>query len=262
MSDLSQDLEQLVAAGRSASRPTQADFDRVLGSLQGRLAASAAGGALTAAAGAGRGLRLLSGKTIAIAAAGFALIVGGFALWSSNHLVEPDAATPEQPTRTGSAAPAMHVVRPDASNATSDNTATVQAAENPGAGPNQGRPTAPSGSVREPFGRVRDNLSDEVAILSRAETELHSGRAESALRFLNEHERKFPNGVLAEERTAARIQALCALGRSAEANTLLARLRPGSLHGESSRQACAARATVRQAPTSGQPSASVSSNKH
>jgi hypothetical protein len=88
---------------------------------------------------------------------------------------------------------------------------------------------------------VRDGLSEEVAIMSRAESDLHGGRPESALKALGEHERKFGNGVLAEERTAARIQALCALGRTAEADAQLARLirtAPNSPHTERARQAC------------------------
>jgi hypothetical protein len=91
---------------------------------------------------------------------------------------------------------------------------------------------------------VRDALSEEVAILSRAETDLYGGRAESALKALDEHERRFGHGVLEEERTAARIQALCALGRTAEADTELARLArisPKSPHAEHSRQACTKR---------------------
>jgi hypothetical protein len=98
--------------------------------------------------------------------------------------------------------------------------------------------SGPAASTREQP-RSRDSLSEEVAILSRAETELHSGRPEAALKTLSEHERRFPRGILKEERIAARIQALCALGRGSEANGLLARLKPGSLHGETSRQACA-----------------------
>jgi hypothetical protein len=96
---------------------------------------------------------------------------------------------------------------------------------------------------------THDGLSDEVAILSRAETDLHSGRPENALRALDEHERRFPNGVLTEERTAARIQALCAIGRAAEADAQLARLArisPHSAHEERARQAC--RETAPPAP--------------
>jgi hypothetical protein len=46
--------------------------------------------------------------------------------------------------------------------------------------------------------------------------------------------------LLAEERTAAKIQALCMLGRVSDADKQLGRLSPQSLHGETSRQACSA----------------------
>jgi hypothetical protein len=108
-----------------------------------------------------------------------------------------------------------------------------RAEEAPAPAPVPARPVPPR--------RAHDGLSDEIAILSRAETELHSGRPESALKALDEHERRFPNGVLAEERTAARVQALCALGRTAEADAELARLArisPHSAHEERARQAC------------------------
>jgi hypothetical protein len=49
-------------------------------------------------------------------------------------------------------------------------------------------------------------------------------RPDEALRTLGEHERRFPGGALAEERLAARIQSLCALGRISEAKSDLARL--------------------------------------
>ncbi len=92
--------------------------------------------------------------------------------------------------------------------------------------------------------RARDGLSEEVAILSRAETDLYANRPERALRALDEHERRFGHGVLEEERTAARIQALCALGRTAAAETesaRLARISPNSPHARRSRQVCASR---------------------
>ena len=63
-----------------------------------------------------------------------------------------------------------------------------------------------------------------VAILSRASAELRSGRPAAALAALADHQKRFPSGVLAEERTGARIQALCALGRTTEAKAELARL--------------------------------------
>ena len=54
-----------------------------------------------------------------------------------------------------------------------------------------------------------DRLAQEVALLSRATSALRSGRPADALTALNEHQSQFPKGVLAEERRAARAQALC-----------------------------------------------------
>jgi hypothetical protein len=103
--------------------------------------------------------------------------------------------------------------------------------------PVESKPSPLSGAARGAT-RAHDSLSEEVAILSRAQAELHGGRAENALRLLAEHERKHKRGILAEERTAAKVQALCALGRVSEANALLGRLSPQSLSGDSARQAC------------------------
>jgi len=90
--------------------------------------------------------------------------------------------------------------------------------------------------------RSARRLAEEVAILSRAEKELHAGRPSSALAVLEEHRQKFPSGELAQERIAARVHALCALGRVADAEAALARLRrvsPGSPQEGRAREACA-----------------------
>ncbi len=57
------------------------------------------------------------------------------------------------------------------------------------------------------------------------------GSAFDALARLSEHERLFPSGALRSERLAARVFALCALGRSAEARLVtreFERVAPGS----------------------------------
>jgi len=91
------------------------------------------------------------------------------------------------------------------------------------------------------FHHSRDALAQEVALLSRAAAALHDGNPTQALVALNEHEQKFPRGWLAEDRTAARIRALCALGRSTEADAVAARLSPTSLHGQPVQGACGTR---------------------
>jgi hypothetical protein len=61
------------------------------------------------------------------------------------------------------------------------------------------------------------SLGDETRVLEAAQRELASGRAASALSLLDEHAKRFPSGALGEERTAARVLSLCALGRTEEA---------------------------------------------
>jgi len=77
-----------------------------------------------------------------------------------------------------------------------------------------------------------------VALLSRATSALRAGRAADALTLLNEHQHKFPKGVLSEERRAAKAQALCSLGRQTEGRAELARLAPHSPAAIRAQQAC------------------------
>ncbi len=56
-------------------------------------------------------------------------------------------------------------------------------------------------------------LDDELALMRRAHAALNDGRAADALALLDEHARRFPSGVLAEDRSAQRALALCALDR-------------------------------------------------
>jgi hypothetical protein len=69
-----------------------------------------------------------------------------------------------------------------------------------------------------------DRLAQEVALLSRATSELRAGHAAQALKALAEHQRKFPAGALSEDRRAAKAQALCLLGRVVQGRAELARL--------------------------------------
>jgi hypothetical protein len=101
--------------------------------------------------------------------------------------------------------------------------------------------SSPRSGARSTTGAASDSLAEEVRLLSRAERQLNDGLGEDALATLGEHERRFPRGALAEERMAARVEALCALGRIAEARTSLGRLArafPKSGHLDSARRFC------------------------
>ena len=93
--------------------------------------------------------------------------------------------------------------------------------------------------------RSEDHLAREVALLSRASSELLAARPAAALQALDEHARRFPDGVLSQERAAARARALCALGRTKEGQAELAKLTPGSPHAARAAKACAS-APVRE----------------
>jgi hypothetical protein len=71
-----------------------------------------------------------------------------------------------------------------------------------------------------PSAVTSSGLSEEAALLQRAERALAANEPGAALSALAEHERRFPAGVLREERQAAKVLALCELGRVAEARSL------------------------------------------
>jgi hypothetical protein len=63
-------------------------------------------------------------------------------------------------------------------------------------------------------------IRDELALLERAHRELARGNASASLTILDDHALRFPNGAFTAERTAARVFALCALGRVEHARVI------------------------------------------
>ncbi len=235
MSELSRELQDLVLACKAANLPTEGDSARVLAGLRACLGDAAVLGAKASQAAASTSSGLLVGKVSAVSLAGLALIGGIWFFTARNHQDASEGTNGASSVVAATSVemisePSSPVATPPAAVTAEANTATPN---NDGANNVEPRPVA---SQR----RSRDKLAEEVALLSRAETALHSGRPAAALEVLNEHERQFGNGILAEERTAARIQALCALGRKAEADAQLARLSPKSLHGGEPGKACGA----------------------
>jgi hypothetical protein len=66
-------------------------------------------------------------------------------------------------------------------------------------------------------GGERARLQEETRLVRDAHAALARGDAGRALALLDEHARRFPSGMLAEERAAERVFALCRLGRKADA---------------------------------------------
>jgi RNA polymerase sigma-70 factor (ECF subfamily) len=60
----------------------------------------------------------------------------------------------------------------------------------------------------------RSSLAEETRLLREADRALRGGSAEAAISLLDEHAQRFPDGVLAPERSAERMVALCQLGKA------------------------------------------------
>lgn len=257
MAELSPEGEDLVRAGREADRPSDADRERVMHALEARLGLAMGGASAPAKPGRLPVGRAAHGALARWAAVGLASMAGAALLYALHGIHQSGrGGGAAGPARTPTLASAVvseppQAPAPDEANGRAPAAAAArsnEANEAPGRTPaadtaEAQRPTPsnnarPSGGTREP-----SRLSEEVALLSRAETDLHAGRFESALRALDEHERRFPHGALEQDRMAARAQALCALGRTAEAQVpleRLARTAPNSPNEERARQACRA----------------------
>jgi hypothetical protein len=223
LTELTPKAEELVKAGREALRPSDADrarvFQALLPQLGGGLGAAGLNAPSTAPAAA-------SGLAAKVTAALVVAAVAGGGLYLALRADPP----PGTPAAT-STVPAASARAPQARSENAPESAPTVV------------PEAKAIEKRAPVASSRpaDSLAEEVAILSEVSSALHGGRPAAALKMLDEHRRKFPRGALGQERTAARIQALCALGRTKEAHAELARLAraaPNSPHVARARKAC------------------------
>jgi hypothetical protein len=80
------------------------------------------------------------------------------------------------------------------------------------------REKSPASLAANAVPQVESTLEIETRLLRDAEALRRAGNGARALVLLDEHAARFPNGVLAEERTAARVFALCDLGRVSDAS--------------------------------------------
>jgi len=228
LSRLNSKAEELVRAGRAALRPTDADRERVFQALQPRLGGNPAPEGMerlsTAPAKANVAIAKLTAAIVGMSVAG----AGMFVMLRTKVPPASTAATVEVKSEAVPQEPIDQI--PESA---------------PSAVP-RGQPADEKRAPAAP--RSADSLAKEVAMLSQASADLHAGRPAAALTVLDEHQRKFPHGGLVQERTSARIQALCALGRMTEAQDELARFArtsPNSPHLARARKACGSGATQR-----------------
>jgi hypothetical protein len=76
-------------------------------------------------------------------------------------------------------------------------------------------------STASPSSIAATTLRAETELIRGGLAALHEGDPARALALFDEHARRFPTGVLADERDVERVTALCDLGRSAEARAVV-----------------------------------------
>ena len=241
MSELSAEARALLEAARQEGAPTEADRARVERSLAQTLAAPS-----TSAPAPASGPRLprvqTSGSSSVASAALKAVVVALLAAAGAVALVVYSAPKPARsvaPARlplvhAPRVEPAPTVLVPLPGGAPQvvlqeqrPSLQPIPAVQAPRFRPVQQRsPVFAPLDLREPTAAVapvptaaisESPLAEELKLMSQAQLDLRSGDAAGALALLDEYLRSFPRGALREEQVAARVQALCLLGRVPEA---------------------------------------------
>jgi RNA polymerase sigma-70 factor (ECF subfamily) len=248
---LSDEARRIVDDARAAYGPSDEDRARVAASLP--LIAAAAGAAAAASAGssaAAASAGFFAAKGVALGLA-MVVVVGGASVgywrgYGRGHWRSTAESRPRAPSvgRAASAPAARRTDQPDP--ATSPPSAAPEEAGTPREAPSRGNRSRPALAPRAVGAQASrsepgPDVAGEITLLGEAQRALANGQAERALQLLDRHAREFPRGSLTEERAAARIIALCALGRVEAARVETAafvRQSPGSPLVDRVRAAC------------------------
>ena len=199
---LSDDARALIEATLDAYEPTASNRAQVRWGLESKLSSSPAPRLLA------RGRR----SVVALAAAAIMLAGAGVAAALVWRATAPSTATSLESTTepAGAAAEAPGRPRPVVAPSKHEDTAAAT------------KPILPAASVRAaPRHRAQPaahgDLAGEISLIARAQAATNRGHGDRALQLLEQYERKFGSGALAEEHAAARVFALCAAGNPAAA---------------------------------------------
>lgn len=262
--ELSPEARALLTEVRGADDPTPKDRSRnkraVMAAIAGGAGLAASTAASSAAAASATGAAsTAAGLSIGVKVAAAVLALGAIGVTATlvPEMV-PDVEAPEttasdepapavaeepapMPAPRARPAPSGGPAAPTAEEADAPAPLPAPAAEPPRpASVARARPrAAPSTAAPEP--EPASTLPQEVALLRRAQRAINAERPAEALTILADHAVRFPGGVMAEEREAARVVALCRAGRAAEARAAAARFlreRPSSPLAARVRAAC------------------------
>jgi RNA polymerase sigma-70 factor (ECF subfamily) len=207
---LSEEGSRIVSSAREEYSPAQGDKARNRRALALRIAV---GTSAVSSVATGSVLSSAASKVVLIGLAATTVVGAGAVTyeWTNQRMREVERPAAARSVARGS--PSGNVAAPNApptrslpdvvSNPPASSTVVLSARAPRVASP-------PASSDRKP------DVQAELALLRDARSALSAGDPRRALELTDAHARAFPHGVLAEERRATRIVALCSLGRVTE----------------------------------------------
>lgn len=212
---------QLLELLRHADSPSVADRERVRRQVAAKVAVTAVAAAVIAAEPASWYVRLgalttgwLKGATVATA---LVTVASGAVYLSTRTKTAPPAV--ETQTVSPSKSPSKDSLRavqagPSVTQAQAPADATSLTEQSAGAAASTSSVATPGLPAGKSTSKgTGSGLEAELALLSKAQRALKAGNPTEALRALDEHQRRFPGGVLSFERAGVRTVALCQSGR-------------------------------------------------
>lgn len=229
MNPLSPEARRLFQLARHDDVPTPATLQRVEGSLARRIAQGAAVAAISTATAKAAAtavsalpwLKLVTSLSLALTFTG----VGWWGLQRMAH--SPEHQTVARP-RIESPSVATHareelVVPRELSVAPQPSIGTVPVLSARNAPKSRTAPSASAAAAAPAAAPADDPLHAEIRDLRTAQQALRAGDGARVLALLNGQDTAYSAGALQEERAAARVLALCQVGRTSEARSLAQR---------------------------------------
>lgn len=237
MNELGPEAQEVLLEGRDGDNPTPADRARIRAALMSAIvtgAAATAAGQAQAATEIGLPASVGTTKPVvtsifgSVFAKGIAIVclgvagTGAWLAWPDEKTKEAPVASPKLEKPTDSIAASTAAPTPSPTTETEvllekpldpiPNASTLASASKP-------VPVRPAGPLPEPDVPVEsaDSLLAETDRLRKAHGAMREGNAEKALTLLSDQAAEGEGQKLREERSAARVLALCKLGRVAEA---------------------------------------------
>jgi hypothetical protein len=217
MKQLSPSARRLFELVRGQDEPDELARDRVAHVLSARIATDAslmAAGASAATSAVGLG-SIAAKSALVLGVTGVLVAAGWLSLRTPRPVAQP-VASPRAATPEVKSAPAVHEAempsfQPPAADATSESGKVAVSRRLAKSSVHAESPT------RSPAVEAEDGLRAETEALRLVQQALREKMPQQALRLLDEQDLRFRDGLLPQERAAARVLALCLAGRIGEA---------------------------------------------